>query len=55
MGYHSRLSPNKIVDAVQQLINDFNTRRKMNKIGPSIVDGKGVQRIIKIITVKYKK
>ena len=49
MGYHSRLSPNKILDAVQQLINDFNIRRKMNKIGTSIVDGKGVQRIIKII------
>jgi len=45
---------NTIKNAIHSLINDFNQRKKMNRLGKKLIDGKGAERITKVVFNKYK-
>lgn len=49
LGYGGKLSEKKIGMATKQLLADYYKRKKMNKIGISLIDGKGVERVTHII------
>lgn len=49
IGFGGNLSSSKIRHKLTDMITDYNLRKKMNRIGPTLVDGKGTSRIVKII------
>lgn len=49
LGYGMKLSKNKILHTTERLLDNYQIRKKMNKIGPRIVDGKGSERVAKLI------
>lgn len=51
LGYNRRISKRRIRNAIIQLMNDYEYRKKMNKIGRTLVDNKGSKRVIKEILV----
>jgi len=50
LGMYDALSRGDISAAIKKLINDFKLRNKMSNLGKKSVDGKGIDRITKIIT-----
>lgn len=48
-GFGGNLSNSKIRSHLKKIINDYPLRKKMNKMGPKLVDGNGNSRIAKII------
>jgi spore coat polysaccharide biosynthesis predicted glycosyltransferase SpsG len=54
LGFSKIISMEKLVNKTQFLINNYQLRKKMNKTGPKLVDGKGSLRIVKIITKGVK-
>ena len=55
LGFSKSISMDKLAKKTQLLINDYELRKKMNKTGPKLVDGKGSFRITKIILEGGKK
>jgi len=49
LGYGGKLSERKISAATKRLLADYYKRKRMNKIGTSLIDGKGVERVSFII------
>lgn len=49
LGYGGKISEKKISIAAKRLLADYSKRKRMNKIGISLIDGKGVERVAKII------
>ena len=49
LGYNSKLSENKITSITNELITNYNIRKRMNTHGKRIVDGKGLRRVSKVI------
>lgn len=49
LGYGEKLSERKISAAAKRLLADYYKRKRMSKIGTSLIDGKGVERISFII------
>lgn len=49
LGYGGKLSERKIIIAAKRLLADYNKRKRMNKTGTSLIDGKGVERVAQII------
>jgi spore coat polysaccharide biosynthesis predicted glycosyltransferase SpsG len=52
LGFGRNLSSSKIQSCLITMIDDYKLRKKMNKTGPLLVDGKGNQRILKYIESK---
>jgi len=50
IGYSKKLSKRKITKAVRELMYNYNLRKNMNKIGKTLVDGNGTERIVNIIS-----
>lgn len=49
LGYKKRLSKEKIVGATKELMMNYELRKKMNNIGPKLIDDKGTKRVSRII------
>lgn len=49
LGYGGKLSQRKISTVTKRLLADYYKRKSMNKIGRSLIDGKGVQRVALVI------
>ena len=49
LGYGEKLSERKISAVTKRLLADYSKRKSMNKIGRSLIDGRGVQRIASVI------
>jgi len=54
LGFSKNISKNYVAGKTQFLIKNYQLRKKMNKIGPKLVDGKGTSRVAKIITKGVK-
>lgn len=52
IGFGKSLTNSKIHYHLTKIVNDYNLRKKMHKIGPKLVDGKGSLRITKILQTK---
>jgi spore coat polysaccharide biosynthesis predicted glycosyltransferase SpsG len=49
LGFKSKISKSKINNTISQLLCNDKKRKSMCKLGPKIVDGKGTQRVCKIL------
>lgn len=49
LGFGRKVTTSKIKSNVNNILADYDTRKKMNKIGSSLIDGKGTERIAKIL------
>lgn len=49
LGYKRKWSKTKLISAVRELIYDDNLRKKMNKNGRKLIDGKGAKRVSDLI------
>ena len=54
LGYNKKISKEKIAVKIKDLILDYKKRKKMNKIGQKLIDGKGTKRVSKIIVSMIK-
>lgn len=52
LGFGANLTIPQIKSNVNNILADYDTRKKMNKIGPMLIDGKGTERIVKILQTK---
>jgi len=50
LGFGNQLPEKKIAWYTKRLLSNYNKRKKMNKIGRALIDGKGSKRVAKIIT-----
>ena len=48
-GFGGNLTSRKLHSHLIHIIRDYNLRKKMNRTGPKLVDGKGISRIVEII------
>ena len=55
LGVGKSVSEQKISAAVESLLNDRNLRQKMSARGKKLVDGKGAERVARLILVAYKR
>jgi UDP-2,4-diacetamido-2,4,6-trideoxy-beta-L-altropyranose hydrolase len=46
LGWHEDIELNKTADNLTKLLNDYKTRLNMSEIGPELVDGKGLDKIV---------
>ena len=53
VGFGKAISTSIIQSNLYNIINNYGLRKRMNKIGPKLVDGNGAQRITQIIESKY--
>lgn len=49
LGFRTNPSKMEIAKVTSNLINNYSLRKKMNRLGPKIVDGRGIERVAKII------
>jgi len=49
IGFGAHLTISKIRHHAEKIIFNQNLRKKMNKIGPKLIDGKGTERIVNIL------
>lgn len=49
LGYGGKLSEREISTATKRLLADYDKRKRMSKIGTSLIDGKGAERVAFII------
>ena len=49
LGFSKNISKDNVADKTQFLIKNYPLRKKMNNVGPKLVDGKGSSRVAKII------
>ena len=55
MGFGRSVSTEKIYSQLISIMNNYQLRKKMNRIGATLVDGNGASRITKIVKCKIKK
>lgn len=49
LGWHANLSPSQISETIEQLAEDRARRTVMSEIGRKLVDGKGAERVVKVL------
>lgn len=49
LGWHANLSPSQISEAIEQLAGDSAHRLAMSKAGQKLVDGRGAERVVKVL------
>ena len=50
LGFSKNISQDNLINKTQLLIDNYSLRKKMNNIGPKLIDGKGSSRVSKLIT-----
>jgi UDP-2,4-diacetamido-2,4,6-trideoxy-beta-L-altropyranose hydrolase len=50
LGFSKRINSKKLMTTTSYLISDYSLRKKMNKIGPKLVDGRGANRVAKLVS-----
>jgi len=50
LGFGKDISQKKIASNIDQLISNLRLRKKMNRVGKKLVDGKGSERVVDLIT-----
>jgi len=54
IGFGKDITSSKIRYQLMKLVKDYSLRKKMNRMGPKLIDGKGSSRILKILCSKIK-
>lgn len=54
LGFRSNPSKTGIAEATSKLINNYPLRRKMNRLGRKLVDGNGLERVTRMISMVAK-
>jgi len=50
LGFSKNISKDNLINKTQSLIDNYSLRKKMNNMGPKLIDGKGSSRVSKLIT-----
>ncbi|MCY6370405.1 UDP-2,4-diacetamido-2,4,6-trideoxy-beta-L-altropyranose hydrolase [Clostridium ganghwense] len=50
IGWYSKLTKDKFIDSFNELVLNLNMRKKMSHTGQNIINGRGVERIVKALT-----
>lgn len=52
LGWHDKISKEELLNNINKLANDYELRKSLSKKASKLVDGKGAERIVKVLCEK---